>query len=467
MSILTLTVQILQKHPLCDHCLGRQFGNLLSGVSNQLRGNSLRNTLALAADMGRKDKEEFWFGILEKLAAQGFQPAKEGLGRDGIEIESTEEIKCSICDGIFTKKSIERKITEAVRKATKYEFSNFLVGSIPRPEMLEKEDELRAAFSLKYGESLKAEINREYGKALLKTLSSSREVEVNFDRPDIVFTFDFINHQVQVRSHPLFVGGRYKKHKRGIPQSKWLCRSCQGDGCGDCNFLGRRYSTSVEELVTPHVCKAAEGKEAKFHASGREDVDALMLGDGRPFVIEIRQPYRRTLNLEKLAQMINFAANKRIEVELEGYKSRSDMINLKSRSQQMTKRYRAIVALEKIPHHLDEDFVNKTALSFKEQVIAQETPTRVVHRRTDKIRYRTVLEMVITILDEEKLNVLVHCEGGLYVKELISGDDGRTSPSLSERLGIPAKVLDLDVLEVNSPRNIHRAAEERREYEEC
>jgi len=38
--------------------------------------------------------------------------------------------------------------------------------------------------------------------------------------------------------------------------------------------------------------------------------------------------------------------------------------------------------------------------------------------------------------------------GGLYIKELISGDDGRTKPSISEILNTPAECIELDVLEV-------------------
>jgi tRNA pseudouridine synthase 10 len=37
----------------------------------------------------------------------------------------------------------------------------------------------------------------------------------------------------------------------------------------------------------------------------------------------------------------------------------------------------------------------------------------------------------------------------LYVKELISGDDGRTNPSLSGLLGIFTLVGDLDVINVD------------------
>ncbi|HJJ55311.1 MAG TPA: hypothetical protein O0X50_04415 [Methanocorpusculum sp.] len=40
-------------------------------------------------------------------------------------------------------------------------------------------------------------------------------------------------------------------------------------------------------------------------------------------------------------------------------------------------------------------------------------------------------------------------DSGLYIKELISGDNGRTSPSLAEILKSPARVTELDVIQVD------------------
>ena len=51
--------------------------------------------------------------------------------------------------------------------------------------------------------------------------------------------------------------------------------------------------------------------------------------------------------------------------------------------------------------------------------------------------------------NDENLEMVVNCEGGLYIKELISGDEDRTQPSVTSLLGITAKCVELDVLEVN------------------
>jgi tRNA pseudouridine synthase 10 len=45
---------------------------------------------------------------------------------------------------------------------------------------------------------------------------------------------------------------------------------------------------------------------------------------------------------------------------------------------------------------------------------------------------------------------MIRCDGGLYIKELVSGDGGRTKPNLSELLGteVEAEVKELDVMDV-------------------
>jgi len=48
--------------------------------------------------------------------------------------------------------------------------------------------------------------------------------------------------------------------------------------------------------------------------------------------------------------------------------------------------------------------------------------------------------------------MIIRCQGGLYIKELINGDDGRTTPNVSEIGGIPAKCLEIDVISIEEGR---------------
>ena len=72
----------------------------------------------------------------------------------------------------------------------------------------------------------------------------------------------------------------------------------------------------------------------------------------------------------------------------------------------------------------------------------------MVHRRADRIRERRVVDARVAGQEDGRFFLDVVGEAGLYVKALVSGDGGRTRPSLTSLLGRPARVVRLDVLEV-------------------
>ena len=113
----------------------------------------------------------------------------------------------------------------------------------------------------------------------------------DFEKQDIVINVDLRKEpKVRIQINPLFIEGKYNKLVRGIPQTKWPCGKCKGKGCEECNFTGKQYRESVEELLSEPILEATNGWQAKFHGAGREDIDVLMLGSGRPFVLEIKEP---------------------------------------------------------------------------------------------------------------------------------------------------------------------------------
>jgi tRNA pseudouridine synthase 10 len=81
--------------------------------------------------------------------------------------------------------------------------------------------------------------------------------------------------------------------------------------------------------------------------------------------------------------------------------------------------------------------------------IVQDTPNRVLHRRGDVRRRRRVFRAEATAARGGLLDARFRVQSGTYVKELISGDAGRSRPSLTSLLGCACRVLVLDVLAVH------------------
>jgi len=72
----------------------------------------------------------------------------------------------------------------------------------------------------------------------------------------------------------------------------------------------------------------------------------------------------------------------------------------------------------------------------------------VAHRRADLVRVRRLIDAEVKIVSKQEVELVLRGEGGLYIKELVSGDEGRTLPSLSGVLGVVALVTELDVIDV-------------------
>ena len=108
--------------------------------------------------------------------------------------------------------------------------------------------------------------------------------------------------------------------------------------------------------------------------------------------------------------------------------------------------YKVYNAIVKCDEAFDEDKL-KELLELGE--IQQQTPLRVLRRRTDMVRVKHVLDLSYEIIDDNTFSMKIKTEGGLYIKELISGDEGRSQPNVSEILGVNAICEQLDVIEVS------------------
>ena len=88
----------------------------------------------------------------------------------------------------------------------------------------------------------------------------------------------------------------------------------KGLGCNKCNNTGQLYPDSVQSLVAHPFLIASDSSEDLFHGMGREDIDAAMLGNGRPFVLELRMPKKRDLDLVNLMMTVNSINENRIKI---------------------------------------------------------------------------------------------------------------------------------------------------------
>jgi tRNA pseudouridine synthase 10 len=320
---------------------------------------------------------------------------------------------CPICNERFEKKFemgecgiCSNKMEQAKKRIEDNDFKTdvknaerFSVSSAINKKMMVNEEKF---FDLSSGESIKNQLNRIFYSRIREKTGMKYDTE----NPDVVFSINLETLDISSKPASLFFFGRYKKLEKEIAQKRWIYEKFP----------------SIEVIIGEKAVPFFEAVDYTMHASGREDIDVTNTA-GRPFVMEIREAKRRKIDLKKMEQEIN--KDRRISVELIGYVP-SSFVYLVSDSH-FDKAYRAHFECEE---RLDDrDFEKIEGLSGK--MIDQQTPIRVMNRRTDKIRQRKVYGISIGN-DEEGVYADIDCEAGMYIKELVNGDEGRTDPSFSK-----------------------------------
>jgi len=324
----------------------------------------------------------------------------------------------------------ERWVQRILEHAEKYEFATFQVASsLPKGRRCEEMD------------TAKRRLNVAVGRRL-EELWPGREVD--FRDPNIRFVLLPAKDWVSFNPTALFIYGRYVKNCRDIPQAVWHCQACHGAGCSRCEGTGHRYDMTVEEAVTTPLVERTGARESRMHGAGREDVDARMLGRGRPFVVSLVGPRRRTIDFDAAIADVPLVSDGKVAVtEFRVVKRPMVRVVTQARAE---KSYRArFESVDDLPL----DFAERMAAIELPIDLAQQTPTRVLRRRSDLTRKRRILELSAVRLDDRHGEIELRTEAGTYVKEFVSGDGDRTLPSLTSILGIPCVVTELDVLEVD------------------
>eukprot|EP00397_Hematodinium_sp_SG-2012_P026187 GEMP01027417.1.p1 GENE.GEMP01027417.1~~GEMP01027417.1.p1 ORF type:complete len:416 (+),score=94.54 GEMP01027417.1:83-1330(+) len=235
---------------------------------------------------------------------------------------------------------------------------------------------------------------------------------------------------------PYFIAGRYRKLSRELAHSQWII-----DG-------KKKTESSVEEEIAACLRNHIGMTTSKFHSAGREDLDVRMLGVGRPFICEITYP---NVNIGEWTS----ADWQKVEASLPVGKSlveirelrladKTAMEALRIGAEQHEKTYVAVVHV-KVPN------VALDALNVTKLPIFQKTPVRVLHRRSNLLREKEVIWMKAERLTPNFLELRVHASAGMYIKEFIHGDFGRTRPSVSELLKCECDIIQLDVENLVDP----------------
>lgn len=309
---------------------------------------------------------------------------------------------------------------------------------------------------------------------------------------------DPLDFHVAIWRRPFYLRGEYTKFRRDISQSPFFVTE---------NGVRVKLGvSSVEEQILPSITRFCGEISttnnnptddqivfgmAKFHASGREDMDVRMLlpdssihkdiitcsGNvtnemkssitARPFVCEITDAFKmpREEKLIDIVREINHTsgAEKSDAAPINDnprfygcnpmgvgissnfrFAHSSSFGELQAETEGKVKYYGCLCwskdsfsSLQALQERLHGS--NRFPLE-----ISQRTPIRVLHRRSNAIRVRHVLSCLAIRIDDHYFRLHLSTDAGTYVKEFVHGDLGRTVPSVASILGCKTDILELD-----------------------
>ncbi|CAH1153902.1 unnamed protein product [Phaedon cochleariae] len=249
--------------------------------------------------------------------------------------------------------------------------------------------------------------------------------------PDTETTLD-----VTFSADTVYIGGRYLKFSREMGQSPWIINNKQ------------MTEFCIQDVIFDSVVKILgfDRNKMTFSASGREDADVRMLGNGRPFYIQIQDPLTDQITFEQLREIEDDILKSGIAAVVNMQKVDQSSIKKIKDGEEFKKKHYFALCKTLAP---DVDSVIEVINSYgKEKFeIHQKTPMRVLHRRTLAVRDRVIHSLRATSVPghSDLIYVDLITQAGTYVKEFVNGDFHRTEPNLSSITGYPVDVVALDV----------------------
>jgi tRNA pseudouridine synthase 10 len=423
-DLINRALELLRRYPLCPSCLGRMFSSYLKGFTNYERGTSILTLLLMSLQEKIKNNDEEAKATLEKIKNVFPEIYKQSLDSLGVKWEGTS--KCFVCGNLLS--HLEELAVKGARVLWELKAESFVVGVSNDEEYVSREDEIWRAFSISDAESIRNELKREIGKRI----QSISGIPVDFSNPGVILVVNLKEKTIDYVSSPILIKGVYLKLGRNISQSIWITPK-----------KIKLVPLSVEEAANSCLDYLMASKVV-IHAAGREDVDVRMLGSGRLLVLEIKRPQRRNIMISSLEHCLN-TRSEWVKFRLEKKISREEARRIKLSDKIHRKIYRALIHSESGFSDEDAGLLEK---KFNNVTVRQRTPTRVLRRRADIVRSKKVFWVKARVLGGKWMEVFIATEGGLYVKELVTGDNKRTTPSFSEAIAKPLLVAELDVVQI-------------------
>jgi len=325
---------------------------------------------------------------------------------------------CQICRGLWNQLDETcKKIVEATRD---YQYDTFLIGLALDHSFYDNEDKFRSRHRIRGKENIKTNLLRD----IRKKFGKISKKKTNLDYPDITINvqigrkFETI---VNVGSSTVILRGCYNKLKGFEINPK-------NSTTNDRMELNQRH---IEKILKKVISNKFNSDSITFWPVGKEEPESLVLGNGRPFYVTIKN-----------SKIINF--NHRISIQSHGilFKLIEKVRALPTSTPPFVKKVLTLVSFqEKLSTNDFSNFTDSGILIVE-----------LVGRKNKNWKF--IYQMDFKVKTQRKIELTMTCDNGLPVRKFIEGEDGDISPTLGQIVGRKCNCKKTDILDILNEDNL-------------
>ena len=339
---------------------------------------------------------------------------------------------------MHSRDSIIQQIRETLNDD--YQFDTFLIGATLPANLFEKEDQIRARFKIRGRENIKSQLIRD----LRKKFSEVTKKRIDILHPDLTINLQFQKNtslEINTKMRPLIMLGRYIKKNRGIPQRSGGEHNSGNELCiqsepyrivsqtpRQASVIRTLEDVSIQSIISKEILRITKGEALKFSWIGSEDENSLVLGSGRPFFVQIRNPKTIHLNQKTLR-----------------FQEYGLFVNIEEFFERLPEQPVQFIAKTRIVIQASRQIGKEGGLKIKS--LANSIVVFQNQKNKSRSSAKRIYSIDIVKINNKIFELDVIADGGLAIKQFVEGRE-YISPNISAVANLQCKCLLFDILDI-------------------
>jgi tRNA pseudouridine synthase 10 len=339
---------------------------------------------------------------------------------------------------MHSRDSIIQRIRETLNDD--YQFDTFLIGATLPANLFEKEDQIRARFKIRGRENIKSQLIRN----LRKKFSEVTKKRIDILHPDLTINLQFQKNtslEINTKMRPLIMLGRYIKKNRGIPQRSGGEHNSGNEVCiqskpyhivsqtpRQASVIRTLEDASIQSIISKEILRITKGEALKFSWIGSEDENSLVLGSGRPFFVQIRNPKTIHLNQKTLR-----------------FQEYGLFVNIEEFFERLPEQPVQFIAKTRIVIQASRQIGKEGGLKIKS--LANSIVVFQNQKNKSRSSAKRIYSIDIVKINNKIFELDVIADGGLAIKQFVEGRE-YISPNISAVANLQCKCLLFDILDI-------------------